>query len=111
VKAVADPFRGSTQGWLCHASASLTLLCLAWLHFFLVLGEPDSDRVCAKNASEDCPEIGAPMLLASDVQPESQPEPRCQVTVVFDNLVVTMKQRIAQVVASSWARGKWLINT
>ncbi len=42
---------------------------------------------------------------------------RCQVTfaknsirmyyvVVFDNLVATMKQRIAQVVASSWARGK-----
>ena len=26
--------------------------------------------------------------------------------VVFDNLVATMKQRIAQVVASSWARGK-----
>ena len=54
----------------------LSLCCLAWLHFSVVLGEPDSDRVCAQNASEDCPDMGALMQVAADFQAESQPEPR-----------------------------------
>jgi len=65
VKAVADPFRRSTQGWLCHASASITLL------FGLVALLPRAGRVC--------PEIGALMLLAADVQPESQPKSACKI--------------------------------
>ncbi len=68
----AGPFRGSGLAVPCAMLGFYHFV--AWLHFSLVLGESDSD-ICAQNASEDCPEVGALMQVA-DFQPESQPEPR-----------------------------------